>query len=156
MLDRERTEEERIAENKRVFGKENPTFDDMRDLVEKRSKHTSKLFDDAINSRWTWGNNKSNLEMFRELMVLISSNQLDRLDIWEYLSNMDKAIRLLSDEIGKMKGVSKKDFDNLKAKMDKLLESPAVKTLSNILNRNEEAIKKINARREKLIRDSVV
>ncbi len=156
MLDRKRSEKERIAEVKRLFGKEHPTFDEMRAFVKKSNQELITSFDDALKSRWLWGKHKVFLRMFRDLVVLHTNSKIDSLSIWEYISKLDNAVRVLFDEIGKVKGISKKDYENLQAKMDELLESPQVKVLSKILKDNEEQLKKIEARGNEFVRDSVV
>jgi hypothetical protein len=140
----------------RLFGTEHPTFDDMRNFVQKSNQELIQTFDDALKSRWLWGKQRTNLKMIRSLIILHTTSKIDSLNVWEYIGKLDNAVRVLSDEIGKVKGISKKDYEKLQKKMDALLENPAVKIVADILARNEEATNKINARREKLIRDSVV
>ena len=68
MLDRDRAKEETIAEFKRLFGKENPTFDEMRDFLRNLNNVTLKSFDDLIKSRWIWGKNKQ-IYVFSERLL---------------------------------------------------------------------------------------
>jgi hypothetical protein len=101
MLDGDENREERKEVIKRLFGTENPTFDEMRAFVRNMNQETLRNFDDLIKSRWIWGKHKANLRIFRNLIKMNGENEIDSLSMWEYVGNLNNAVLLPSEKIQK-------------------------------------------------------
>lgn len=129
---------------------------DFRKLGKENLESTQEMvtaFDKSIRSRWTSGQTKFHYQMFQMLIRDNGNATQNILALLEWVNNLTEAITALWEEIQHLRGI---DFENVKARMSKILENPAVQIINNILEGDQEAIKKINERRQKLIKDSVV
>jgi alpha-amylase/alpha-mannosidase (GH57 family) len=111
------------------------------------------VFDKAIKSRWTHGTTKFYYEMFRDVLAMQGSNVNNFLCLLQWYQDLRDAVIELSGEVQQIRG---KDLGKLTKRMNKILKNPAVKMINAILDKDMETIKKINERRQEIIKKSVV
>lgn len=131
----------RLQELKEQIAKIDTELVDRHAIVDKAAK---SLFAD-----------KGHLDLLKWLIAEESTRIKSELTFLYALNMINE--RLVTIETT-LQSVGKKvnlEMPNLKAQVEKITETPAVQLLTKILSDNDEAIKKINERREKLIKDSV-
>ena len=85
------------------------------------------------------------LELFRALIEENAKHSESLIYLFEYVIDLRASILLLSAEVDKAKGKTKKDVKRLKSKIDSLLNSPAMVEIGKIL----QNIQKISEERKK-------
>jgi hypothetical protein len=100
--------------------------------------------------------NKGDLELIRWLTIEEGTRLKSDIGILYGISLINERLATIETELQKVGKKVKVEMPNLKEKVDKITQTPAVQLLSKILQEDLEKIEKINKRREKLIRDSVV
>lgn len=132
------------------------SFDEARRYNEEVAQSLFQTFDKQIKSRWLSRKDKDYLKLFRWIFTEQKkmADVLTNLSEWAYgFKNMLFSVFV---EIELTKGLTQKDIGTIKSRMDKILESPAVKQLEKILADNEEALNKLDKTRQEIVRDSVV
>ena len=164
-MDSEETRDEKAIKEMKInmFGKEELSNDETRQLAKKINQDAVQIFDDAINSRWTWGKYKRTLKIFRSIVKRNMSTSDTILFILDNLQNLDETTVLLGKMLTELQKSNEAKTTELNHTLSKLqtqtgnlLNSEAVQLLAKILKDQQEAVEKINKRREKLIRDSIV
>ncbi|HEX9262594.1 MAG TPA: hypothetical protein VF893_08725, partial [Candidatus Bathyarchaeia archaeon] len=141
------------AKIQKIHIAKNIDFDELRRGNMESTKEMYAVFDNAINSKWTPGKTKFYYEMFQIFIEQNGRATHNFLYLVEWVNNLKEAITTLWTEIQQIKGV---DIENVTERMNKLLDEPAVQIVGKILEDEKEAIKKIDERRRKLIKDSIV
>jgi hypothetical protein len=138
------------------------SYDTLRAELQSTTQESLARIDNLLKSRWIWGDKKWYLKMFRaliadsahQLMVIMSLNeQMD--NQYEINANYLEILRKFGKEIGNLKGTTK-EIQDLKAKMDELLNSPEVQEIHNAIQNMRKVAEKRDRNREKILRDSIV
>jgi hypothetical protein len=144
---------ETMAKIQKFHIAENIDFDELRRANIESTKEMCAVFNDAINSKWTSGKTKFYYEMFQMFIEQHGRVTHNFLYLVEWVNNLKEAMTTLWTEVQHIKGI---DIGNVTQRMNKLLDEPAVQIVGKMLEDEQEAIKKIDERRRKLIKDSVV
>jgi hypothetical protein len=157
------TNKEEVEKFRREFIGEPP----KKEVYDKGRKHNEEVFqtllnalNKSINSRWVLPKDKSYLKFFRFIIgeqkrnADVIATMSEDLSDWAY--NLKQTIFNVVWEIELTKGLTQRDLGTVKQRMEKILESPAVKQLEKILSDNAEALNKRDETRQKILRDSVV
>lgn len=143
---------EKVAElEKKHYGESlNPElFAETRQKIAKVNKDTLSIMDKKIRSRWVWGKEKRTLMVLRELIAINGKNSVNIIDLWEYTNDLKGAILILTDELSKTQGATK-DVEDLKDRMDALLDSPNMKRINRVAEILQQKLEnQENAKRNK-------
>ena len=132
------------------------SFDEARRHNEEVMQGLSQGFDKQIKSRWVLRKDKDYLRLFRWLFVEQKKMADILMNLSEYAFDIKNMLFSVFVEIELMKGLTQKDIGTIKSRMDKILESPAVRELEKVLADNEEALTKLSEAGEKFLGDTVV
>ena len=137
--------------------------DDPHEEIDKARKHNTQItqsilesLNKGIDSRWTLRKEKEYLKLLR--WIVVSQNQTGEFLLYlaEANHHLKEALFDILTDLEFTRGLNQKDMETIKSKMDGIFENPAVKTLTNILQDSEEALKKLDKNRKQVLGDSVV
>lgn len=156
-MDKRTDAKEEVKKLERQLYGESPVLDfaKARQLMQASTKETLEELDGVINSRWTWGNQKAYLKMFQAIIKLNAQSSESIVNLFELLNDYRQAILLIAVDLENLKE-KLKDVDAIKANTAKILQSPAVRQITQILQDSEDALKKLDKTRQDILRDSVV
>jgi hypothetical protein len=139
------------------------SWDDARNFARVLNEIAMQTFDEALASRWVWGDKKGYMQMFRGIYSMAMATVESHLNLCEQIENLNKAVIDLSDKMGKnqvLTNEQKQTLDNIKEslqeRMNKILDSPAVKLANQMIQESESARKRLDKTRQDVIHDSVV
>ena len=121
----------------RLFGKENPSWDERRKFVSDLHQQVVEDFNEKINSRDIRGNEKRTLIIFKNILVMNAGMQDSILLIWEKLEGLNKAIGLLGENLEKNQTKSQELEDTL-SKLRTLLAEPRIAKVAEVMEQIEK------------------
>jgi hypothetical protein len=142
-------------EKQRLFGTENPTYDDIRSVIKKHYQELLADIDKSLKSRWVRGNTRSMLMLFKGTVKMIAIDQESIIDLSEYVDTLNRAILSLNNIVNMTKN---KDLGDLKdvAKQQKELNEINEKLKVQMEQEKLLAFQRIDKIRQELLRDAVV
>ncbi len=108
-------------EIKRIFGTENPSYDDMRKYAKKYYQGLLEKINGSLKSRWVWGNRRSMLLMFKGTVEMIALDQDNILELYGYVDKLNHAVLSLNDTMQRNQGKTSKELAAF-SKLDKDVE----------------------------------
>jgi len=120
------------------FGKEKPSFDEIRQVSRAMHKKTIKLFDDALKSRWMFGDKRFDFRMFKDILVMEASTDETILAILERIDNLNKTTTLLGEMIIENQKFTQEKTAELNESLSKLkttLSEPRIAKVVEILEK---------------------
>lgn len=125
-------EERKISEDgvreeiKRIFGKENPSINEVRLFSQKISEDTLRVFDAQLKSRWIGKDKRMYLQAFRTIWELLGHNQDTTYGILEEIDELQKTVIYLGRQAESSQGKTKElseALSKMKESTEKKLET---------------------------------
>jgi hypothetical protein len=117
-------------------------YEILRQKLQSSTQTTLNHLDLLIEASSKKTNKRLYLELFRALVVDSARSSESIFYLFEYVTDLRASMLLLSVEMQKAKGKTRKEVQIIKSKLDKLLNSPAMveigKVLQNIQKISEE------------------
>jgi hypothetical protein len=124
---------------KEIGTRDDPTPDleldykNLRQHLRKSTQITVDHLDKLIKASSKRSNKRCYMELFRALVVDSARTSESLFFLFEYVTDLRASILLLSLEIDKANGKTKKDVEQLKTKINHLVNTPAVIEIGKIL-----------------------
>lgn len=130
-------------------------YERMREIMRQVTKQTLEPLDKEINSSWTRGDKKAYLITFRSLITENTQSSISIIYLFEFIEELRNAILELSREIEGFRGKTK-EIENIKARMETILDSPAVQEVNKAIENMKSVAEKKDKNRQQILRDTVV
>jgi len=89
---------------KRLFGKDNPTIDEVRAFSRNLCQNTIQTFDDALKSRWIRKDKRANLTMFRAILQMQATDSDIIYQILDQIDELRKTVIYLGKKAESTQG----------------------------------------------------
>lgn len=141
---------------RQLYG-ESPDFDfaKVRQRMQATTQKALEELDRGINSRWIRGDRKAYFKMFQAMIKQDAQSSENIVNLFELLNDYRQVILLIAVDLENLKE-KLKDVDAIKVNTTEILQSPAVRQITQILQDSEDALKKLDKTRQDILRDSVV
>ena len=134
----------------------------LREHVQSVGLKTLAAIDEKINSRWVRGDKKGYLKLFRTLLASDMSTTMLLYSLCESIESQlaidvtfGQILDQISRQVERLKGTTK-EIENLKSKIDDIMNSPAVQELMKAIQNMKNAAEKLDQNRRQIVRDSIV
>jgi len=138
-LDKATSNEERQEVIKRIFGKENPTYDEIKRFMKQIHQNTLDELDKTIKSRWVWGDKKQFLIVTRGLLSIGGRNFESIVDVWEDIDRLNRTTVLLGDAIKKNEKTTN-ELDDALSKLKTTLAEPRIAKVAELMELIEKKV----------------
>lgn len=110
----------------KIFGKEDPSWSELKEFTKKEREKTLSVFDDKLKSRWLWGDKKRFLILDRSIYSITAQNSVTILSTLETIDDYQKILTYLLNEIKSATGSTK----NVSEALAKLKETTEPKLIA--------------------------
>jgi hypothetical protein len=111
--ERKMSEYEIKEEIKKIFGKDNPSIDEVRSFSQKISEDTLRHFDNQLKSRWIGKDKRMYFRTFRAIWELLGHNQDTMYGMLEEIDDLQKTVIFLGRKVESSQGRTKELSDAL-------------------------------------------
>ncbi|MGA2309684.1 MAG: hypothetical protein ABSG57_09080 [Candidatus Bathyarchaeia archaeon] len=102
--DEEKVKDDKEEVIKRLFGKDNPTIDEVRAFSRNLCQNTIQTFDDALKSRWIRKDKRANLTMFRAILQMQATDSDIIYQILDQIDELRKTVIYLGKKAESTQG----------------------------------------------------
>jgi hypothetical protein len=138
-LDKTTSAERAKALALRFIGKESASWDEIRKYISDKYQELIGTIDKTLESRWVWGNTRSNLQVFKGLIMADESNCLNIIDTLEFIEELSKAVSLLGEQQEKYQTKSK-ELEEVLSRLQKMWAEPRIAKVASIMEQIEQQI----------------
>lgn len=153
-------DEEKVKDDQRkeliknLFGKDNPTIDEVRAFSRNLTQNTIQTFDDQLKSRWIGRDKKAYLTTFRAILKMQATDSDIIYQMLEQIDDLRKAVIYLGKQVESAQGKTKELTETLsklkEATETKLATSyAALQRLDQFLKGDDDSNQKNKSRKSR-------